>query len=355
MRHIVKPIIALSILPQFLLVKFIAQYPQFIETYYSNGLYPFISKIFRYVLGWLPFSFGDIVYTLASVLAIRWFIVNRRRIIKAPKSWTTDVLTALSIFYFAFHFLWGMNYYRPPLHENLNLNADYTTEELVTTTTSLIKLANRAHYEITNNDSQAVNMPYNKPDILKKSALGYKELQKIFPHLEYHPVSIKKSIYSLPLTYMGFSGYLNPFTNEGQVDGLIPAYKMPTTSSHEIAHQLGYAAENEANFIGCMAAINHPDTYFRYSGLIFGLRHCLNELYVRDENLYNKLVKNVNIGILKNYEEGRLFWDSYQNPVEPIFKKTYDGYLQANNQTDGMKSYSYVVALLVNYIQKKGL
>ena len=51
---------------------------------------------------------------------------------------------------------------------------------------------------------------------------------------------------------MGFSGYLNPFTNEAQVDILIPKYQLPTTASHEVAHQLGYAAENEANFIGIL-------------------------------------------------------------------------------------------------------
>ena len=35
--------------------------------------------------------------------------------------------------------------------------------------------------------------------------------------------------------------------------------------------------------------------------------------------------------------------------LEPLFKATYNRYLIVNNQSDGMKSYSYVVALLVNY------
>jgi len=61
------------------------------------------------------------------------------------------------------------------------------------------------------------------------------------------------------------------------------------------------------------------------------------------------LTKTINKGILKNYKEVREFWDSYKNPTEPLFKKTYNTYLQANNQEKGMDSYSYVVALLVNY------
>ena len=97
---------------------------------------------------------------------------------------------------------------------------------------------------------------------------------------------------------MGFSGYLNPITNEAQVDGLIPEFKFPTTASHEAAHQIGYAAENEANFIGFLAASHHPDTYFRYSGYAFGLRHCLAELYRREPEMYSDLISTLNY--LKN-------------------------------------------------------
>ena len=153
---------------------------------------------------------------------------------------------------------------------------------------------------------------------------------------------------------MGFSGYLNPLTNEAQVDGLIPVFKFPTTASHEVAHQLGYAAENEANFIGCLAATNNEDIYFKYSGYTFGLRHCLHEIYRRDPD-HTKLLQTINPGILKNYQEVREFWDSHKNPIEPLFQNTYSYFLKANNQQRGMKSYSYVVALLVNYFQDKTL
>jgi hypothetical protein len=154
---------------------------------------------------------------------------------------------------------------------------------------------------------------------------------------------------------MGFSGYLNPLTNESQIDALIPKYLFPTTTSHEIAHQLGYAAENEANFIGCLAAINHDDIYFKYSGYTFALRFCLNEIAKRDESLFDTLYKTVNKGILKNYKESRDFWVTYENPLEPIFKITYSSYLKANQQSKGMESYSYVVALLVNYFESHTL
>lgn len=350
-----KPYLALFIIPQYLIVKLLSQFPEFIESYYSTGLYPLLSKIFRFTLGWITFSFGDLIYGFGILYILRWLYKNRKRIYKDTKKWCIDITAAVSIIYFAFHLLWGMNYYRLPLHKNLNLNDDYTTEQLINVTKKLITKSNKIHLEITKNDSLKVIVPYSKSKILKQTTDGYDALKQIFPHLEYHPKSIKKSLFSLPLTYMGFSGYLNPLTNEAQIDGLIPAYKFPTTASHEVAHQLGYAAENEANFIGCLASINHKDIYFKYSGYTFGLRHCLHEIYKRDEDLYYELIETINKGILKNYEEVQMFWSSYQNPLEPLFKLSYNSFLKANNQDKGMESYSYVVALLVNYFEFNSL
>ena len=348
-----KTFLALSLIPQYIIIKWFSNYPEFIERFYSNGFYQFISKIFRYTLGWIPFSFGDLVYALAIIYGIRWLYKNRTRVRKDTKKWVIDVFAALSIFYFSFHLLWGMNYYRLPLHENLNLEADYTTEQLISVTKKLIEKSNSIFTEIKNSDTTKIDLPYSKSEILELAPLGYENLKEIFPDLEYHPKSVKKSIFSYPLTYMGFSGYLNPFTNEAQVDGLIPIYLLPTTTSHEMAHQLGYAAENEANFIGCLATINHNNIYFNYSGYTFALRFCLNEIYRRDEELFNSLLETLNPGILDNYRESREFWETHDNPLELLFKEFYSNFLKANNQIKGMESYSYVVALLVNYFEKE--
>ena len=350
-----KTIIALLLIPQYFLIKLLSHYPEFVEDYYSNGLYPIISKGFRYVLGWLPFSFGDFIYIFAIIYGLRWGFKNRKRLRKDTKQWFVDVFAALSLIYFAFHLFWGLNYYRLPLHKNLNLKHDYTTEQLVFVTEKLIEKSNEIHLKITKNDTLKVDMPFSKPEVFKQTLNGYENLKRTFPHLEYHSKSVKKSLYSYPLTYMGFSGYLNPLTNEAQVDGLIPIYKFPTTTAHEMAHQLGYAAENEANFIGFLATINNDNIYFKYTGYTFGLRYCLNEIYRRDEALYESIIVTLNIGVLKNYEEIRLFWEAHQNPAEPIFKLFYSNFLKANSQSKGMESYSYVVALLVNYFENEAL
>lgn len=355
MRKHTKLIIALSLILQILLIKLLANFPEFVENYYSNGIYKWTSKAMHFAFGWVPFSVGDVLYTLAGLYSIRWLFKNRKRLRRDTKNYVLDVLSAVSLGYFAFHILWAFNYYRLPLHQSLKIDNDYSTEELVEFTEALILKTNVIHGMIENNDTTMVVMPYTKRELIKLAPKGYEQLAREYPNLAYWPSSLKRSIYSLPLTYMGFSGYLNPFTNEAQIDGLIPTYKYPTTTSHEIAHQLGYAAENEANFIGAMAAMKHENIYFNYSGYSFALRHCLNEVYLRDPLKYEKLIVKVNIGVLKNYEEMRLFWQSYENISETFFKKTYSGFLVANNQKGGIDSYSYVVALLVNYFEDRPL
>ncbi len=303
----------------------------------------------RYSLGIVPFSLGDLLYGILILLGIAWIVRRISQKFRDPKIWIPDTLATLSVIYFCFHLFWGFNYYRLPLHKSLDIESDYTTENLICLTEILIDSSNSLQLELAGNDSLKVDYKFSKKQLFDITREGYEHIEKDFPKLAYEGEALKRSIYSLPLTYMGFNGYLNPLTNEAQVNTIILPYKIPTTASHEVGHQLGFAKENEANFIACLVTMNHPNKYFRYSGYTFALGHCLSELYRRDKPKAESLIKTINPGILANYREVDEFWLKHQNPMEPVFKATYNRYLIANNQSDGMKSYSYVVALLVNY------
>jgi hypothetical protein len=49
----------------------------------------------------------------------------------------------------------------------------------------------------------------------------------------------------------------------------------------------------------------------------------------------------------------REFWMDYENPFEDISKAFWDQFLKANNQSKGIMSYSYMVALVVNYFEDR--
>ncbi len=355
MQKRTKLILAVLLPIQLVALQVLKLFPNFIETYYSTGIFPFLSRMPRFLFGWIPFSIGDIFYLLIVILAIRWLYKNRKRIRKDTLLYFVDIVATLSIVYFVFNILWGFNYYRVPLHQTLNLNTDYTTEQLITTTKRLIKKSNDMHRKLGYADSIKIDLPYTPKEIFENSVNGYENLSKKHPNLNYSTLSLKKSSWSLGLTYMGYSGYYNPFSGEAQVNNKIKTYKLPVVSCHEQAHQLGYAAENEANFIAALATINNEDPYIQYTGYIFALRYCVNEIARRDIDLYRELLKTINSGILKSYKEMRDFWESYENSFEVISKAFWNQFLIVNNQSNGIKSYSYMVALVVNYYEDKDL
>ena len=348
-------ILALLLPLQFLMLQLLKFFPEFVEKHYSLGLYPLISKVSRYLFGWVPFSVGDIFYLLITILAIRWIYINFHRLHFEPIRFFVDIAATVSIVYFVFHLLWGFNYYRLPLHKSLGLESKYTNEQLLETTIRFIEKSNAMHRELGYADSTKIDLPFTQKEIFAKSFNGYKNLENKFPQLAFTPYSIKKSGWSLGLTYMGYSGYLNPFSGEAQVNNLIKTYKFSVVSCHEQAHQIGYAAENEANFIAVLATLNNDDPYIQYAGYIFTLRYLINQVARVDELKYEELLETINPRILISYKEMRDFWESYKNPFEAFSKVFWDNFLKANNQKRGIMSYNYMVALVVNYYENRSL
>ena len=345
----------LGLLIQIVLVQIISFFPEFIEGFYSNGLYTSISNLSRVLYGLIPFSVGDLCYLFAIVFLIIGYIKIRKISKFSWKDRFLKILSYFSIFYFSFNILWGLNYYRVPLFEKLKIEKEYSNEDLLIFTKKLIAKTNSIHSQITKNDSLKVVFPYSQEQVFEMNLNGYQSLSKQIPSLNYKHPSIKKSLFSLPLSYMGFSGYLNPFTNEAQVNDKIPMYNFPTTLTHEMAHQLGYASESEANFIGFLASINNENLYFQYSGYNHALHYCLSNWKFNNEVQFKKLLKTVHPGIIKNYKESEDFWNDYQSFVETGFHLFYDRFLKMNQQKDGIEGYSRFVDLLVNYYKNKKL
>lgn len=352
MKQHLKNTIALSLLPQIIVVKWLSYHPEWVEVYYSKGFYVAISKFFRILYGWIPFSVGDILYASLIILALRYVIIKRKYIRQKPFNFIRNCGVVLAVAYFTFHISWGLNYYREPLSKALQLKETQSRESLVVFVEKLIKKTNLTQVAITGDSTQRVQIPYTNQEIFKKTIAGYHTLQKIHPSLAYEQASLKESLLSTPLSYMGYGGYLNPFTNEAQVNALIPPFRFPVVSGHEVGHQLGYSAENETNLIGYLVTVHNEDIYFKYAAYAYALSYCLSDIKENDEATFNRLFPKLNSGVKENYQELNTFWQQFENVTEPIFKSVFNTFLKANHQDDGIKSYSRVVLLLVSYYQK---
>ncbi len=339
------------VLLQFSAIQIIKFYPHWIESIYSRGIYPIIKYILDFICSAIPFSIGDILYIIIAVFFI--YILNS--VFKKKINLGTFLSKGLiyaNIIYFLFHFNWGLNYYRIPLNENLQIDNAYTTDKLIEKTNFLLNKTNLIHQRLQENDSLKIKIPYSQEVLQQHIDSAYTHLQqKITLPLYPKNNNAKSSIISTGLNYMGFGGYLNPFTLEAQVNKHLPAYKMPVTFAHEKAHQSGFSKENEANFIGALVCMESTDPYLQYAGYSFALRYCLNDLYTQNEAKASWLHKQIRPGVLKNYKEVSDFWENHETPLNYIMEIIYDNFLKVNNQESGIETYNYVVALLVNYPQ----
>lgn len=347
--------IALSIIPQIILVKWLGSHTEWIETYYSNGFYPLISGAFRFLFGWIPFSIGDLLYMSLLILALGYLFKYRGRLLKNKLGFLRDIIMVLSIAYFTFHLMWGFNYYREPIATKFQLEETKDYQELVDFTRQLVNKTNEMQLAITSDSTKRVAIPYSKSEQFQKTLEGYEQLTKKHPFLSYHQPSIKTSLFSKVLTYMGYAGYLNPFTNEAQVNGLLPDFRFPAVAGHEIGHQLGYSAENETNFIGYLVTANNDDPYFKYAAYSYALGYCLNDVRRGDSVIFDQLLSELNGGVKLNFQEMSIFWNQYENPLEPVFKSIFNSFLKANNQSQGIQSYNAVVSLLIAYHRENPL
>ncbi|MEC4005704.1 DUF3810 domain-containing protein [Flavobacterium sp. SUN052] len=350
-----KYILPIFLVFQIIFLKVIAFFPEVVERFYSNGLYVIISKIARTLFGKIPFSVGDLIYSIA-IIYILISIWKARKTLKIDwKNKLLKITNCISIFYFMFHFLWALNYYRMPLFEKMNIQREYSDEDLYLFTEKLITKSNEIQFKITHNKNLKVSNSVSQQRIFETTQNGYDNLTKVYPFFKYEIPSRKKSLFSLPLTYMGFSGYLNPFTNEAQVNSKIPKYDFPYVICHEMAHQIGYGSESECNFIGFLACTNNQDLHFQYSAYVVALHYCLSNIAMKNEAKFNYFKAKVNPGILENYKESEVFWKQYDSFIDKGFHAFYDQFLKINQQKDGIDSYSKYVNLLVNYYKNRKL
>lgn len=240
------------------------------------------------------------------------------------------------------------------MQEQFGNTPNISQKQLLDYSQQLLAELNQKHAAVQADSAKGVKLPYDRKQLLQLYQQQY-HIQLPNGRLEsLQPMSNKLSVYSKMLSYMGYSGYLNPFTGEAQSNGIMPMYKLAFTAAHEQAHQLGYAAENEANYIGYLAASSHPNKYIQYGAKMAAASYILGSVYTIDSLAYKKQIQQLRPGILQDFKKSNAFWEAYQNPLEPLFKSSYDAFLKANAQTQGILSYNGFVALLLqNHYNKQ--
>ncbi len=332
-------------------------FPAIIETYYSSYFYLFIADCQRFIFGWLSFSFGDILYTCIIIYSFILLIKCFKCILKKQVNWQLFVQGCLKLIkillwvYIIFNVFWGLNYNRLGIAHQLNLKeTQYSTEELKDLTCDILEKMNESRVVL--GDS---NYRYPANTLIFHQAFNaYQQTKNSFSFLNYQHFSVKPSLLTSVVSYAGYSGYYNPFSGEAQLNTDLPKFTMPFVTCHEMAHQLGYASESEANFVGFLAATHSGNNLFIYSAYFDIFMSANNELFGKDFYAAYLNLKQINSLVKKDRKTYRAYIMGKQNNLQPVIHQLYDQYLKANQQKSGINSYNEVVGWLINYKKKYG-
>ena len=295
---------------------------QRVEEWYATGVYIYIAKVLQLFLGWLPFSVGDLLY----IAAIIYIIFTLHKSFKRPILKTLNRLFKIgSMVWLLFHFLWGFNYYRTSIQEQFNLaKGEVKKEEVVAFTNYTLTQANL----------------YSNPQPITHNS---------------QPSPVKPSLFGILGNYMGYGGYYNPFTGEAQINSHMPDFMLPYIAVHEAAHQKGYAKESEANFIGYIDAMNSGDNALLYSSNLEMFLYANRALRRFDSTLAKQNMERLSPRIKKDLADYKVFAEKYYGPVDKFITWFYTGFLNFNNQPEGMMSYNRGIVYAMRYVSRREL
>jgi len=333
--------------------------PGRVETGYAAHIFPAIGRSLRAVFGWLPFSIGDLLYAAAFIfLLIRIYKMlrfllrkNKEGAREQVRNAALSTLAVCCIIYIAFNLLWGINYNRRGIAGQLELKIEkYSGADLQNINGILVEKINSSKDALLR-----ANKPYpSDAELFKMTSDAYAVIEKKYPFLQYRPVSLKSSLWGWVGNYTGFLGYYNPFTGEAQVNTTVPKFTQPFTACHETAHQLGYAKEMEANFVGYLAAAASADTLFHYSVYTDLFLYANRSLFFTDSAASRQYRQMLSPEVLKDFEERKKFNLAHTSFIEPFIRALYGKFLEANRQPMGMLSYDEVTGFIIAYYKKFG-
>jgi len=358
MKNYARPLICFSLALTALILNWITQYyPDQLLRIYSHSLNKITIQGLSRFTGWVPFSvFEGLVYILVLALisyvlySIFECIKNRRKALTILKWMLLNMASGAAVLYFAFMVLWGLNYNRPTLAEEIQLEiVDHSTEDLIALIRLLTHGANTAREAVLENEEGVFTTNEHYREVFARAPLGFEVLgeEERFAFL-LGTYGRPKPIFASPLmNYTFITGIYSPFTGEANVNIAVPETTLLFTTLHEMVHQRGVTQENETNFIAYLTCLAHPDADFQYSGYFKGLGYARSALRRTDPDALLELNGLLSQGVIDdiNYEVD--FWRDYQGPIEETFTQINESYLKANGVTDGVESYGQVVDLLL--------
>lgn len=341
-----------------LLIRWIFSFsPQLTESLYSRGLFLGIRWCIDYMLAWLPVP---LIYLF--VLSIGSLIIWKTwTFFKWKASWRLKLRSGLmsllaflggGIFFFLF--LWGYNYSRVPIEDQLSIDPEPLTmeelwEELQLETRHITKLRN----DIDGAGEKPLDDSYMPPEMER---LLRKSVERWLKEYGFPTVGRVRGRFVYPkgiFLHFSSSGLYFPFTGEGHVDAGLHPLQQPYVMAHELCHGYGFGDEGTCNFLAYLSCLDAEDPFVQYAVHLAYWRTLASNYLRYDAEKYRAFRAELPAGIQADLDAINENLRQYPDIMPRFRYYAYDAYLKAQGIKEGMKNYSRVIMLVRAWRESK--
>jgi hypothetical protein len=330
-----------------------ARNPDIVEYAYARSIYPRIAAILGTATRWASFSLAEVFVVLLLLAGFVALVRGTRRALRSPAPYRAlgDAVLRIAIAsaaaYLVFLLLWGLNYQRRPLAASVGLPVGAAKpEELAAACAALIQESDQLRASLDEDEHGVAFVRGGASGALSRAPLGYDALDDQWPVVAGEAVPAKRVLLSRVLAHLGISGIYMPFTGEANVNVTLPEWTLPFVAAHEIAHQRGFAREDEANYLAYASCARHPDPTARYSAALEGSLYTMAALRAIDPAAHQALESRRGPAVRRDIEALEAWRRRYEGRAANVHQKVNDVYLRAQGQ-DGVTTYGRMVDLLL--------
>ena len=315
-----------------------------VEDVYAKRAYPVVQANLTAMSNVVPIALFDVALVLFALLLIgSWVVIFKRagrQRLRSIGRGLVATLTLAAVIYVWFAAAWGFNYARPPLESKLPYDRSRITPAAVRALAEFaIAQANRTHAAAHLEGFPAIDaMP---PKLMSALQEVERELGRSRATVMARP---KHSLLSPFFRASSVSGMLGPFFLETLLNPDLTGPERPAVLAHEWAHLSGYAPEDEASFVGLLAALRAGPAA-EYSAWLELAFTAVGQLQPVTQKL-----------VLEHLAEGprrdqQAIYDRVVGARVVIIDRaawaSYDQILRSQGVEEGVQSYSRVVELVL--------
>lgn len=361
-----------------LILVFVIKWNPYLGYIYTLYIYSTIGRILSSFSGIFPFAIGDIFIALSIAWVILYplyEIVLRKRLARrfvflAPKGncypktkkvWGR-VAEYLLWIYVWFYMAWGLNYSQPNIYQRTGMkpaevDKDKLREFAYRYADSLNLLSEEQRVKSEEQECEEQESEEWKRRVSDAIQNVYEKMgqqEGINPSFNPHPL-VKTMVFTPISSMAGVTGSMAPFFCEFTLNGDIRPHDYPAIYAHEYAHFLGIANEGEANFYSYIVCTSSTNQAVRFSGYYHIFFHVLHNVFdILGEKEGEKFLNHIRPEIIRLAKDDRHYWLSKRSKVLDAAQDfVFDLYLKGNNVSEGRKSYSGVVALILAWEEQK--